>query len=346
MLSSVFRRTTRPVATVLWNSSFINGGGGSSFLENSSIQKSFFVSLARRRKRPKPGQSKEQAAGTTSNYNGGIELEGFKTSGDNFEEYLKKASLSPWVPVPDSVARKMLELAKAGPSDVHVELGSGDGRVNFQAVDAYTVKRSIGVDVDESLISLANERKAKRHPQPPNLEFRHEDLMNFDEASTTPSIWKTIAEDEDVTVITMYFVQDALNVLRPKLEKALGENRKCRIICCGYSMPEWDAHWVETMLDLHIYVYNYGTPLTDALPKLSEAERAELMADMDAQPFISRDSDDQFPGHNSQFDDVEEIQFPMFDPMEKIDQDLYDFDAEEEEDLDGNPAISKWRKPE
>lgn len=42
----------------------------------------------------------------------------FKPLEGNFDDYLKKASLSPWVPVPDPVARKMLDLAKAGPEDV------------------------------------------------------------------------------------------------------------------------------------------------------------------------------------------------------------------------------------
>jgi hypothetical protein len=34
------------------------------------------------------------------------------------DEYLKFASLSPWVPVPDVVARRCLDIAKAGPDDV------------------------------------------------------------------------------------------------------------------------------------------------------------------------------------------------------------------------------------
>ena len=37
---------------------------------------------------------------------------------EDFDTYLEKASLSPWVPVPDPIARKMLEIARAGPDDV------------------------------------------------------------------------------------------------------------------------------------------------------------------------------------------------------------------------------------
>lgn len=36
----------------------------------------------------------------------------------SMEEYLKFASLSPWVPVPDAVARRCLDIAKAGMNDV------------------------------------------------------------------------------------------------------------------------------------------------------------------------------------------------------------------------------------
>jgi len=359
MLSSVvIRRAARPGVTNFLCSnnnisllSSINNNhncgdsSSSSFLKNS---KKSFVTLPRRRRRYLEERKKKEEEEMRSN--GGIELKGFKPSEEKFEDYQKKASLSPWVPVPDVIARRMLELAKAGPSDVHVELGSGDGRVNFQAIDEpYTVKRSIGVEIDESLINTSNERKAKRHPQPPNLEFRQGDLMAEDDNDEN-SIWKTIANDKDVTIITMYFVKSALTLIRPKLEEALGEDRKCRVICCGYSMPGWDSHWVESILGLNIFVYNYNTPHSDSLPKFTDEEIAELgLEKEEINRFVSRDDDEkgtQWRSADSQWDDVEEIVIPDHDPNDDIDLDLVDFDAEDEVDLDGNPAITKWRPPE
>ncbi len=39
------------------------------------------------------------------------------------DEYLKFATLSPWVPCPDPVARRCLDIAKAGPNDVsHISM--------------------------------------------------------------------------------------------------------------------------------------------------------------------------------------------------------------------------------
>ena len=64
---------------------------------------------------------------------------------ESTDEYLKKTTLSPWVPVPDTIARKALDMTGAGPDDIHVDLGSGDGRMNFHAIDTYLVKKSIGI---------------------------------------------------------------------------------------------------------------------------------------------------------------------------------------------------------
>jgi hypothetical protein len=38
--------------------------------------------------------------------------------GESSEEYFKKTSLSPWVPIPDPIARKLFDMSAAGPDDV------------------------------------------------------------------------------------------------------------------------------------------------------------------------------------------------------------------------------------
>ena len=42
----------------------------------------------------------------------------FQYSGDSLDEYSEKATLSPWTPVPDSVARKIFDRADVQPDDV------------------------------------------------------------------------------------------------------------------------------------------------------------------------------------------------------------------------------------
>lgn len=202
-------------------------------------------------------------------------------------------------------------------SQIHVELGSGDGRVNFHALGyPFNVKKSIGVDVDENLVGLAEDRLAKRHPKPDNLIFKVENLEESE-------AW--LQDIEEATVITMYFVQDALRKLKPKLEAAL-KDRKCRVVCCGYAMPDWEPRWVEVILDLPIFMYTYNTPI-DGMPSMTPAERAKLMAELEQSGGPPKQpqelGEDFFP--KGEFDDVEEIIVPLWDPKEEIDGHWDDF---------------------
>ncbi len=166
-------------------------------------------------------------------------------------EYLKFANLSPWVPCPDAVAKRVLDIAKAGPDDIHYELGSGDGRVNFCAIDIYQVKKSAGIDIDPSMVNISSERILKRHPAPENITFICADLV--DEAcSKTTEVWNSI--EEECTILTMYFVEDALDQIKPLLEKYL-LGKKCKVLTIGYQMKGWEPKWSELILGLSINMY-------------------------------------------------------------------------------------------
>jgi Methyltransferase domain len=170
---------------------------------------------------------------------------------DSTDEYLNKTTLSPWVPLPDVVARKALDLASVTSEDVHVDLGSGDGRVCFLAIDAFGAAQSVGVDVDEAIVNVAEARKAKRHPAPSNLRFHVGDLLD-----PFSSAWDVVL-GANPTVITMYFASSALTQFRPLLEEKL-VGRSCRIVTSGYEMPGWEASTFEVVLGTQIYLYNWG----------------------------------------------------------------------------------------
>src|SRR5689334_15979014 len=65
-------------------------------------------------------------------------------------------------PTPMPIVRAMLELAKVGPDDVVMDLGSGDGRIPITAVKEYGARGGVGVDIDPALIkeSIENAKKA------------------------------------------------------------------------------------------------------------------------------------------------------------------------------------------
>jgi hypothetical protein len=67
------------------------------------------------------------------------------------------------VPCPDIVIKRVLEIASASSSDRHVDLGCGDGRWNFAAVASpHFVERSVGVDVDKTVLERARGRLGRR----------------------------------------------------------------------------------------------------------------------------------------------------------------------------------------
>eukprot|EP00526_Cylindrotheca_closterium_P014536 CAMPEP_0113623488 /NCGR_PEP_ID=MMETSP0017_2-20120614/12085_1 /TAXON_ID=2856 /ORGANISM="Cylindrotheca closterium" /LENGTH=279 /DNA_ID=CAMNT_0000533443 /DNA_START=243 /DNA_END=1082 /DNA_ORIENTATION=- /assembly_acc=CAM_ASM_000147 len=171
----------------------------------------------------------------------------FQYSGENLEEYTEMATLSPWTPVPDSVARKIFDRADVQGDDVHVELGSGDGRVNYFSIDA-GVAESIGIEIDEKIVQVAKDRLDKIHPKP-NIKFIVADLMD----ATNP-VWKEI---ERATILTMYFAREGLEAIQPLLENAL-RGKRVRIFTCGYEMPGWQSQMVETVLDMPIHFYDWG----------------------------------------------------------------------------------------
>jgi hypothetical protein len=58
------------------------------------------------------------------------------------------------------------------------------------------------------------------------------------------------------TVITMYFVHNALDQLKPYLESLFGGNENVRIITIGYEMRGWEPDWAERVLDLTVFRYD------------------------------------------------------------------------------------------
>eukprot|EP00934_Nitzschia_sp_Nitz4_P005468 Nitzschia sp. Nitz4//scaffold185_size43419//12101//12925//NITZ4_007297-RA/size43419-processed-gene-0.71-mRNA-1//1//CDS//3329539697//5458//frame0 len=171
------------------------------------------------------------------------------TTIDDYSE--QKATLSPWTPVPESVARKIFDRANPTSEDVHVELGSGDGRVNFYAIEA-GVQRSVGIDVDEAIVEVAQQRLQRIHPMPP-LDFYVADLVD----ETSPNHTRAWDDVSQATILTMYFAKEGLQTIRPLLERAL-MGKQCQIFTCGYAMPGWDSQVVETVLDMPIYYYDWG----------------------------------------------------------------------------------------
>jgi SAM-dependent methyltransferase len=108
-----------------------------------------------------------------------------------------------YVPTPQRLVDKMLEMAEVKPGDVVYDLGCGDGRIVVTAAKKYRVK-AVGFDIDPERVkdAIANVRSNKV-----------EDLVTIKQADIFT------LDLRPASVVTLYLLPD-LNVrLMPQLEK-------------------------------------------------------------------------------------------------------------------------------
>jgi hypothetical protein len=113
--------------------------------------------------------------------------------------------MAPFVPTPELVVKRMLELAELKPTDKLYDLGSGDGRILFTAAQSY-LATAVGIEISEPLVIETRER-AKALGLSERVTVRQENLLDTDLS--------------DATVVTVYLLGSANEQLRPKLEKEL-----------------------------------------------------------------------------------------------------------------------------
>ena len=126
----------------------------------------------------------------------------------------------PYVPTPQAVVDKMLELADLKSGEVLLDLGSGDGRIPITAAKKYGVQAT-GVDLNPVRVTEANEN-AKRERVTDKVTFKEQDLFETD---------LTQAD-----VITMYLLTRINMKLRPQLMKL---KPGTRIVSHSFSMGDW-----------------------------------------------------------------------------------------------------------
>jgi SAM-dependent methyltransferase len=139
---------------------------------------------------------------------------------DEYEEPAKEP-FSLFVPTPERAVIRLLELARVGPRDNVLDLGSGDGRFPILAAKRFGA-RGRGVDINPDLVkqSIA---EARRQGVGDRVRFEQGDVMETDASSAT--------------VVTMYLFPALVNRLKPRLLAQLRPG--ARIVIYDYTMSEW-----------------------------------------------------------------------------------------------------------
>src|SRR5947209_2169341 len=105
-----------------------------------------------------------------------------------------------WVPTPQELVNRMLNLAKVTPRDYVIDLGSGDGRTVITA--AKRGARSLGIEYNPEMVELSK-RNAAKESIGSRADFIKADLFETDFSPAT--------------VITMFLLPDINLKLRPKI---------------------------------------------------------------------------------------------------------------------------------
>jgi len=126
-----------------------------------------------------------------------------------------------WVPTPQELVNKMLDIAGVTPNDYVIDLGSGDGRTVITA--AKIGARALGVEYNPDMVALSKEN-AKKEGVSDKAQFIQADLFETDFSKAT--------------VITMFLLPEINLKLRPKL---LDLKPGTRIVSNTFTMGEWEA---------------------------------------------------------------------------------------------------------
>src|SRR5215212_3089923 len=143
-----------------------------------------------------------------------------------------------YVPTPQVVVDEMLRMAKIGPNDFLIDLGSGDGRFVITATKKYGA-RGFGVDLDTYLLRLAR-KNAETAGVADRASFVEQNLFETDLSQAT--------------VISSYLLPQMNLKLRPKI---LALKPGTRVVAHDYHMGDW---YPDAQKDIPVPEKVVGTP--------------------------------------------------------------------------------------
>ncbi len=132
-----------------------------------------------------------------------------------------------WVPTPQALVDKMLDMAKVSPQDYVIDLGSGDGRTVITA--AKRGSKALGIEYNPDMVELSK-RAAAKEGMSDKASFMKADLFESDFSQAQ--------------VITMFLLSSINLKLRPKI---LDLKPGTRIVSNSFDMAEWKPDETATI---------------------------------------------------------------------------------------------------
>jgi len=146
-----------------------------------------------------------------------------------------------WVPTPQALVEKMLDMAKLTAKDIHYDLGSGDGRTVIAA--AKRGAQAFGVEFNPDMVALS-ERAAAKEGVAGKAKFMQGDIFQTDFSKAT--------------VVTLYLLPSLNIKLRPTL---LNMKPGTRVVSHAFSMDDWQADQTENVEGRTGYLWIVPAPV-------------------------------------------------------------------------------------
>lgn len=143
---------------------------------------------------------------------------------------LESQRVAPYAATPQSVVTEMLTLARVGPADFVVDLGSGDGRLVIAAVKEFGARGGFGVDINVDYVAYAN-AKAAEAGVADRATFYSRDLFATDISRAT--------------VVTVYLFPGVMARVGDKLRSELAPGT--RVVSHDFPFPDWTPDRVSTV---------------------------------------------------------------------------------------------------
>jgi hypothetical protein len=132
-----------------------------------------------------------------------------------------------WVPTPQVLVERMLQMAETKPTDYVIDLGSGDGRTVITAVKKFGA-RALGVEYNPEMVELAK-RAAEKEGVAGKAQFVQGDIFQTDFSKAT--------------VLTLYLLPSLNLKLRPTI---LNMKPGTRVVSHAFTMDDWQADQVDS----------------------------------------------------------------------------------------------------
>jgi uncharacterized protein (TIGR03000 family) len=166
-----------------------------------------------------------------------------------------------YVPTPDDIVARMIELAKITKDDITYEPGCGDARITIAAVKA-GAKKGVGVDIDPERI-----KESKENVKTAGLEGKIE--IKLADALVES---KDLA---DATVVFLYMGNEFDMLIRPLLWKQLKVGT--RVVSHRFTMGDWKPDKTLTIMgaDGDEYLLHIWTITEEVKKRAAEGDKGE-----------------------------------------------------------------------